>query len=187
MRAGSAGVRSQIERHHRSGNVIHGELEQPSTQPEAAMFLRDHDILHVVAKAGQVSMRDHHREADDVAAVTSDVDPRLRCDQRRKSSFRQLIPRGLQLRDQRVEVRNRRGVDGREVLEPVSAEPTHGGCVTATTTIATSSRTEPGPSMTSDKLVQSASGVAGPASHARRNRSMPQSIDSVRRSTSPSV
>ena len=53
--------------------------------------------------------------------------------------------------------------------------------------IATSSRTAPSPSMTSDSLVHSASGVSGPASHARRNRSMPQSIDSVLRSTSPSV
>ena len=125
MRAGSTGMGSKIERHHAPGDVLHRKLEQSPTQPEPPVLLRDHDILYVVAKTWEVSVRNHHRESDDPAAVPSDVDQRLRCDQLGKALVRQGIPGGLQLRYQHVDVGDRGTVDCQEVLDPVFVETTH--------------------------------------------------------------
>ena len=105
---------------HGSGYIVHRELEQPSSDPEAAVFARDDNVFDVVAQTGQMSMRDHHREADDPAIMANDVDLGLRCDECRESRSGHRVPSGLELRRQPVEVGNDRGVDQREPLEVVS-------------------------------------------------------------------
>ena len=67
-------MRSEIEGHDGSGYIVHRELEELSPYSKAAVSVCDDDILDVVAKTRQVSMRDHHREADDAAFMSNDVD-----------------------------------------------------------------------------------------------------------------
>ena len=71
-----------------------------------------------------MSMRDHHREADDPAIMANDVDLGLRCDECRESRSVTGSQAGL-LRRQPVEVGNDRRVDQREPLEVVSVALTH--------------------------------------------------------------
>lgn len=92
MRGGSTGMGSKIKRHHAPRDVLHRKLEQPPTQPESPVLLRDHHILYVVTETWDVSVRNHHREPDDPAAMPSDVDQRLRCDQLGKALVRQGDP-----------------------------------------------------------------------------------------------
>ena len=118
-------VRSEIEGDHGSGTSFIAEPSSCRPDTEAAVFAGDDDILDVVAQTGQMSMRHHHREADDPGIMANDVDLGLRCDECRESRSGHRVPSGPELRRQPVEVGNDRSVDQREPLEVRIRRATH--------------------------------------------------------------